>query len=522
MILVPGPGTAAVSAAGRSPSSASAPAIRRWLTPAAAQALAEATDLVGYGPYVDRVPARAGPAPPRLRQPRRAGARAPRARRSPPQGAASRWSRAAIPASSPWRRRCSRRSRRRARPGAPRHRGRARHHRDAGGGGAGRRAARRRFLRHLAVRQPEALGGDRAAPARRRSRPISSSRSTTRSRRPGPGSSARPSSSPRAARGPRDAGRVRARRRAAGRGHRRSCTLAEAERPRPTWRRWSSSARARRGCIARPGGAPPGSTRRAALRARGMSLEPGQRRVDVVDASAPPGFCGRATMTTGRPSVARGGDLAVGRRAAGVLGHHDLDRRRARISARSSASSNGPRAWMTMTLGTGSSVADRARWCGRCRGAAAPPRRPAARAGRRSGTRGAAPSPSAAAASAMAATSVQRSPGCRPPGRPAQGEQRHAGLRAGRGGIARDLRGERMRGVDHGLDALARAASAPAPPRRRSRRRGSGRAAAAGSPCARRATASASKLAAPARRARQRGGFRRAAENQDAHAGLVH
>jgi precorrin-3B C17-methyltransferase len=32
----------------------------RWLTPAAAEALAAATDLVGYGPYVDRVPHREG------------------------------------------------------------------------------------------------------------------------------------------------------------------------------------------------------------------------------------------------------------------------------------------------------------------------------------------------------------------------------------------------------------------------------------------------------------------------------
>lgn len=32
----------------------------RWLTPAAAAALAEATDLVGYGPYLDRLPARPG------------------------------------------------------------------------------------------------------------------------------------------------------------------------------------------------------------------------------------------------------------------------------------------------------------------------------------------------------------------------------------------------------------------------------------------------------------------------------
>lgn len=32
----------------------------RYLTPAAAEALASATDLVGYGPYVDRIPERAG------------------------------------------------------------------------------------------------------------------------------------------------------------------------------------------------------------------------------------------------------------------------------------------------------------------------------------------------------------------------------------------------------------------------------------------------------------------------------
>ena len=33
------------------------PAGREWLTPEAQAALAEADDLVGYGPYVDRVPA---------------------------------------------------------------------------------------------------------------------------------------------------------------------------------------------------------------------------------------------------------------------------------------------------------------------------------------------------------------------------------------------------------------------------------------------------------------------------------
>ncbi|MGW5680674.1 precorrin-2 C(20)-methyltransferase [Nonomuraea sp. NPDC003754] len=36
------------------------PAGAQWLTPEARQVLAEATDLVGYGPYVDRVPQRAG------------------------------------------------------------------------------------------------------------------------------------------------------------------------------------------------------------------------------------------------------------------------------------------------------------------------------------------------------------------------------------------------------------------------------------------------------------------------------
>src|ERR1051325_8240701 len=32
------------------------PGNAHWLTPAASEALASATDLIGYGPYVDRVP----------------------------------------------------------------------------------------------------------------------------------------------------------------------------------------------------------------------------------------------------------------------------------------------------------------------------------------------------------------------------------------------------------------------------------------------------------------------------------
>ena len=58
---------------------------------------------------MDRVPERAGPAPARLRQPRRARPRALRARSRGRRAPASRWSPAAIPASSPWRRPCSRR-----------------------------------------------------------------------------------------------------------------------------------------------------------------------------------------------------------------------------------------------------------------------------------------------------------------------------------------------------------------------------------------------------------------------------
>ena len=93
---------------------------------------------------------------------------------SPPRVRTSQWSPAAIPASSPWRPRCSRPSR----AAIPTWRGlddsrRARHHGDARGRGPRRRAARRRFLRHVALGQPEALGGRRGAArggARRRFR----------------------------------------------------------------------------------------------------------------------------------------------------------------------------------------------------------------------------------------------------------------------------------------------------------------------------------------------------------------
>jgi precorrin-3B C17-methyltransferase len=49
-----------VSAAGTLTVVGLGPGDPRWLTPAAQQELAEATDLVGYGPYLDRVPPQPG------------------------------------------------------------------------------------------------------------------------------------------------------------------------------------------------------------------------------------------------------------------------------------------------------------------------------------------------------------------------------------------------------------------------------------------------------------------------------
>ena len=55
------------------------PGPAHWMTPEADEAIAEASDVVGYGPYLDRLPLRAGPAPPCERQPRRDRSRAARA-----------------------------------------------------------------------------------------------------------------------------------------------------------------------------------------------------------------------------------------------------------------------------------------------------------------------------------------------------------------------------------------------------------------------------------------------------------
>ena len=118
------------------------PGDARWLTPEAADALARrrrrftATDPISTA--CRRATARAATRPTIARR-----ARAPRRRsRTPRRERASRSSPAAIPASSPWRRRFARRSRGAGGLARARLRRRSRHHRHAGGRRPHRRAAR--------------------------------------------------------------------------------------------------------------------------------------------------------------------------------------------------------------------------------------------------------------------------------------------------------------------------------------------------------------------------------------------
>ena len=93
------------------------PGAPELVTPLASEALAAATDLVGYAPYLDRVPERAG-------QRRHASDnreeldRARQALELAAEGSRSPSCPAAIPACSPWRAPCSRRSKPASRRGA--------------------------------------------------------------------------------------------------------------------------------------------------------------------------------------------------------------------------------------------------------------------------------------------------------------------------------------------------------------------------------------------------------------------
>ena len=182
IILAPGRGRPAVT--GRVMIVGLGPGPAEWMTPEASAAIEAASDIVGYGPYVERLA---------LRPDQRAHAsdnrvemdRARLALKLAAEGRAV----AVVSGGDPgvfamaaavfeaieddpqWL--------------EARHSGRAGRDRDAGGGGAARRAARPRLLRHLALRQSQAMGDRRAPAARGRARAISSSRFTIRRRRRG-------------------------------------------------------------------------------------------------------------------------------------------------------------------------------------------------------------------------------------------------------------------------------------------------------------------------------------------------
>ncbi len=148
------------------------PGAMEWLTPEVSAALAEVDHVVGYGPYVDRVPPRPRPSAARQRKYRRAGSGPIRSRSRPQRRAGG----------------CGLRGR----PGDLRHgvggvRGGGRRplredpnhcaaggDSGAGGGGPGGCSTGWRLRRDISVRPPQALAGDRGAAAgrcRRRSRP---------------------------------------------------------------------------------------------------------------------------------------------------------------------------------------------------------------------------------------------------------------------------------------------------------------------------------------------------------------
>ena len=146
-------------------SSDSVPGPDRWLTPEVAEVLAAVDHVVGYAPYVDRVPQRAG------LQRHASGNTVEIDRARHALDLAREGERVAVVSGG---------DAGRLRHGLGRLRGRgsralrrggdhraARSHRGAGRGRQGRRAAGRRLRRALAVGSAEAVGGDRAAAPRR-------------------------------------------------------------------------------------------------------------------------------------------------------------------------------------------------------------------------------------------------------------------------------------------------------------------------------------------------------------------
>ena len=206
------------------------------VTPEASRAVAEARWFFGYGPYLDRLDAAARPDQGRLRQPRGDLARHGRAR----QGGRRRTRR----------RRLGRRSRR-LRHGRRRLRGDRGRARPNGAPSTSTIVPGVTAMLAVAARIGAPLGHDFCAISlsdnlkpwelieqrlARRRPPASSSRSTTRSARRGPGSLAAPSRCCATILPGDDAGHLRPRRRPARRAHRGRRRSPRPTRTRPTWR----------------------------------------------------------------------------------------------------------------------------------------------------------------------------------------------------------------------------------------------------------------------------------------------
>ena len=160
------------------------PGPAEWMTPEASAAIEAASDVVGYGPYVDRLA---------LRPDQRAHAsdnrvemdRARLALKLAAEGREVAVVSGGDPGVFAMAAAVFEADRRESAMAQARHSGRAGRDGDAGGRGAARRAARPRLLRHLALRQSEALGRSSSAACARPPRAISSSRFTIRLRRRG-------------------------------------------------------------------------------------------------------------------------------------------------------------------------------------------------------------------------------------------------------------------------------------------------------------------------------------------------
>ena len=187
------------------------------------------------------------------------------------------------------------------------------------------------FCAHLAVRQSEAVGADRA-PARRRGAGRLRDRALQSDlARRGPWQLGRAFERLRAQSACDDAGDIRPRRRPGRRAHRESRRSATPIRQAPTWRPASSSARPRRASSSAAASSPLVYTPRVR-----SGVQPHDRASatasSTVSTACDAGKRGPAHQDHLDAERARRRDLAVGGVAAAVLGDDDLDRVRAQQS----------------------------------------------------------------------------------------------------------------------------------------------------------------------------------------------